>query len=184
MSSVYKTKYTFLAFIQSPSIHYYPYLSLKPLTDHKHSLYLDQKYKKRRKKRQENIYVHSWFKHYTALSILKEKNILLVNRLLQSKKEKSRGKRKWSYHSVTINRPHFLWSSLEWVTPESGPWDIHLLNTPMIHCQSTKVVHVLQISVPDYCRITFYQNYLSSFHDKTRTCVLSSSCHVPLHSLN
>lgn len=56
MSSVYKTKYTFLSFIHGPSIHYYPYLSLKPLTDHKHSLYLDQKLKKKRK---ENTYVHS-----------------------------------------------------------------------------------------------------------------------------
>lgn len=34
----------------SPSINYYPYLSLKPLTDHKHSLYLDQKLKKKKKK--------------------------------------------------------------------------------------------------------------------------------------
>lgn len=43
-----------ISIIHPPSIHYYPYLSLKPLTDHKHSLYLDQKLKKK-----ENTYVHS-----------------------------------------------------------------------------------------------------------------------------
>lgn len=179
MSSVYKTKFTFLAFIQSPSIHYYPYLSLKPLTDH--TQFRSEIKKKKRKKKLMCIVDSSTTQLY---QFQKKKIYYWSIDSCRAKKKKSKGKGKWSYHSVTINRPHFLWSLLEWVTPESGPWDIHLLNTPMIHCQSTKVVHVLQISVPDYCRITFYQNYLSSFHDKTRTCVFSSSCHVPLHSLN
>lgn len=39
-----------ISIIHPPSIHYYPYLSLKPLTDHKHSLYLDQKFKKKKRK--------------------------------------------------------------------------------------------------------------------------------------
>lgn len=61
-----------------------------------------------KKKRKENTYVHSLFKHYISLSILKEKIYYWSIDSCRAKKKKSRGKGKWSYHSVTINRPHFL----------------------------------------------------------------------------